>query len=83
MLLTLLLAIAALGANDACVVLQGISNNSSGDGGLDLATMQDTLSMEPFDFTNPVIPTIADCSGGLETPISMRMLLGKSQRLLV
>eukprot|EP00752_Nemacystus_decipiens_P008074 g7217.t1 len=47
-----------------------------GDVGLDLAMMQDALSMEPFDFaTNPIIPTISACSSGLETPISMRMLL--------
>lgn len=75
MLLTLLLGFAALGPNNACVLPQGI--NDSGDGGLDLATMQDTLGMEPFDFANPIIPTIATCAGGLETPISMRTLLGK------
>lgn len=73
-LLTLFLGFAALGANHACVVPRGISDSE--DGGLDLATMQNAPSVDLFNFANPVVATIGACSGGLETPISMRALLG-------
>lgn len=79
-LFILFLGFVALGVGKACVLPRGITD-SSGDGGLDLATIQDTLSMEPFDFTNPIISTVAACAGGLETPISMRTLLGKMLKI--
>lgn len=78
MLLTLFLGFAALlRVNNACVVPQGISDSE--DSGLDLAMMQDAPSMDLFDFANPLVATVGACTGGLETPISMRALLGKTR----
>ncbi|CAM9509280.1 unnamed protein product, partial [Scytosiphon promiscuus] len=64
-----------------CVELQGIESGGNGLTSLNLTTLQETLGTEPFDISNPIIPTIAGCAGGLETPISMRSLLGKNSTI--
>lgn len=75
MLCALFLGFAALGASNACVVPHGISGTE--DGGLDLAAMQNASSTNLFNFANPVVLILGDCTGGLETPISMRTLLSE------
>lgn len=63
-----------------CVELTGIVSGG-GSGKLDLDILNTTFQAESFDFTddldNPIIPTLAACSEGLETPIAMRNLLGE------
>lgn len=79
--LTSVLAFSSLvGGASGCVALQGIESGGDGLTSLDLATLQATLGLEPFDPASPIFPTVANCAGGLETPISMRTLLGKSVR---
>lgn len=47
-----------------------------GEGQLDYDVVSVSLAEEAFYITNPLVVTIAGCSSGLETPISMRNLLG-------
>lgn len=65
-----------------CVPLKGIESNATGTldpaAYLDLDAIKVFLEEEPFNLDNPIIPTVAECSAGLETPISMRNLLGAS-----
>lgn len=63
-----------------CSELTGIVSGG-GSGQLDLDILNTTFQAEPFDFLddpeNPIVPTVAACSSKLETPISMRNLLGE------
>lgn len=67
-----------------CVPLQGIESNATGSldptAFLDLDLIKVFLALEPFNLQNPVIPTVARCSAGLETPIAMRNLLGEPDK---
>lgn len=69
--------------NGSCVELAGIMSGGGleGEDVLDLNVVNRTLAAEPFDFTfapiSAIIPTLAGCSSGLETPISMRNILGE------
>lgn len=64
-----------------CVPLRGIESNVTGsvDGsqGLSLETIKESMMHEAFDPLNPTVPTLAACSAGLETSVSMRNLLGQ------
>lgn len=60
-----------------CIELQGIESEGDGLTSLNLTILQATLGFEPFDLADPIFPTTASCAGGLETPISMRNLLGE------
>lgn len=60
----------------ACLDLAGIVSGG-GDGQVDLDVVSVSVEKEPFDLSLSPIPTVATCSGGLETPISMRNLLGE------
>eukprot|EP00903_Cladosiphon_okamuranus_P012376 g11599.t1 len=63
----------------ACVELQGIVADG-GEGLLDLLFLlspEKSLGNDfaPLDiFTNPLVPTVAECSGDLETPMGLRVL---------
>lgn len=76
LLVTFLGTLLALSTH-ACLDLAGIVRGG-GDGLLDLDIVSVTVEKEPFDLSLAPIPTVAVCSGGLETPISMRNLLGES-----
>eukprot|EP00752_Nemacystus_decipiens_P012197 g10813.t1 len=72
-----LLAVCAR-ASASCVELQGIVAGGC-DGGLDLSFLERPESLgnplAPLDiFTNPFIATVGQCSGALETPVTMRLL---------
>ena len=73
-------------ASPTCVPLQGIESNATGsldpDYFLDLDVLQVSLKYEVYEVSNPVLRKFAECTAGLETPISMRNLLGGSQQLL-
>lgn len=58
-----------------CLDLAGILSGG-GDGVLDLDVVSVTVEKEPFDLSLAPLPTVAVCSAGIETPISMRNLLG-------
>lgn len=60
-----------------CVELQGIESGG-GEGLIDLDDVKVSLQEEPFDLSNSVLLAVVGCSGELETPISMRNLLGES-----
>lgn len=64
-----------------CVPLRGIESNVTGsvDGsqGLSLEAIKESMMHEAFDPLNPTVPTLAACSAGLETSVSMRNLLGQ------
>lgn len=62
-------------AAQGCIDLQGVVNGG-GDGLVDLDVVEFTLEKEPFDLSVPTTLTFAKCTGGLETPISMRTVLG-------
>lgn len=64
-------------AESACVELTGIASGG-GDGTLDLDVVSVSLEKEPFALSNALITTIAGCSSGLETPVSIRNLLCES-----
>lgn len=66
--------LASKAAESACVDLAGIESGG-GDDTLDLDLVSVSLEKEPFALSNALITTIAGCSSGLETPISMRNLL--------
>ncbi|CAM9420198.1 unnamed protein product [Ectocarpus fasciculatus] len=59
----------------SCVPLNGIVEDGNGTTTLNLDEIKASMSTEIFDFSNPVIPTLAACSSGLETPVAMRALL--------
>lgn len=63
--------------NLPCIPLTGITPGG-GDGVLDEDVLRVTLENEPWDLSNPLVGIVATCAGGLETPVSMRNLLGKS-----
>lgn len=65
-----------------CLPLAGIVSGG-GEGMLDLDAVGLTVAREPFDLALLPIPTVAICSGGLETPVSMRNLLGEHHLLVV
>lgn len=60
-----------------CLPLSGIEPGG-GEGKLDYNVVSVSLAEEPFFLSNPIVPTVAGCSSGLETPISMRNLLGET-----
>lgn len=62
-------------AGYSCVELQGIEEGG-GDGLIDLDDVRESLATEPFDLSNDIIPTVATCSLDLETPVTIRNLLG-------
>lgn len=64
----------AKAARSACVELAGIESGG-GDDTLDYDDVSVSLEKEPFDLSNALLTTIAGCSSGLETPVSMRLLL--------
>lgn len=62
----------------ACVRLDGIeTGNNPALGGLDLDKIKVSLKDEAFNPFTSIIPIVADCAAGLETPIAMRNLLGE------
>ena len=61
-----------------CLQLEGIESGG-GKGLLDLDVVNITVEKEPFDFELAPIGIVAGCSSILETPISMRNLLGMSR----
>lgn len=62
----------------ACVRLQGIeSGGTPAAGSLDLDVIKVALGDEAFNPFTSIIPIVAGCSAGLETPIAMRNLLGE------
>ena len=65
----------------SCVPLRGIESNVTGSvdrsEGLSLEVIKGSMIHEAFDPLNPTVPTLATCSSGLETSISMRNLLGQ------
>lgn len=67
---------AAPDAMAGCLELTGIVSGG-GDGMLDWDVVSVTAAQEPFSLSIPVLPTVAGCSDELETPVSMRNLLGK------
>lgn len=61
-----------------CVPLEGIERGGSPDaGGLDQDVIEVALLNEAFNPFTSIIPIVAGCSADLETPISMRGLLGE------
>lgn len=72
-------------ARATCVSLKGIESNVTGsvtsNTTLVLEVIMESLQNEAFDPLNPTIPTLAECSLGLETSVSMRNLLGQYQCL--
>lgn len=86
LLLVLLLVqfLASLGMTEAkaspspqqCVKLQGIKSGG-GEGMIDLDVTKVSLKKEPFDPSNQIVTAVVRCSSGLETPVSMRNLLGE------
>lgn len=68
-------------ARSACVPLRGIESNLTGtvdrNTTLSLEAVSASLVHEAFDPLNPPVPTLAACSMGLETSVSMRNLLGQ------
>lgn len=60
-----------------CLPLWGIEPGG-GEGKLDYDVVSVSLAEEPFFLSNPLVPTVAGCSSGLETPVSMRNLLGET-----
>lgn len=61
-----------------CIPLTGITPGG-GDGVLDEDLLRVTLEKEPWDLSNPLVGIVATCAGELETPVSMRNLLGKTR----
>ncbi|CAM9684465.1 unnamed protein product [Ectocarpus sp. 12 AP-2014] len=60
----------------SCVPLNGIVDDGNATTTtLNLDEIKVSMNAEIFDFSNPVIPTLAACSSGLETPVAMRALL--------
>lgn len=68
-------------ARASCVPLKGIESNVTGsvtsNTTLVLEDIMESLLLEAFDPLNPPVPTLAECSRGLETSVSMRNLLGE------
>lgn len=65
-------------SHSVCVPLGGIERGgTSDDAGLDLDMIEVALLNEAFNPFTSIIPIVADCSAGLETPIAMRNLLGE------
>ena len=81
LLLFFRLAALASYVRSACVPLRGIESNVTGNvdrnTGLSLEVIKVSFIREAFDPMNPTVPTLAACSSGLETSISMRHLLGQ------
>lgn len=68
---------AATSSSESCIPLAGVESGG-GEGTLDfdiISTMLGTKDI--FDLSIPILPTVAACSSDLETPISMRHLLGE------
>lgn len=59
-----------------CVPLTGMSPGG-GDGVLDEDVLRITLKYEPWNLSQPLVGIVANCAAGLETPVSMRNVLGK------
>ena len=67
----------------ACVPLEGIEvGGTPAEGGLDQDVIEVALLNEAFNPSTSIIPLVAGCSAGLETPISMRVLLGEKYSLV-
>lgn len=64
LLLTVQLLSFVLGSDGACVPLSGIEADGDGQTALNLDAIKLSMSVEIFDFSNPVIPTLAGCSSG-------------------
>lgn len=63
----------------ACVPLEGIEvGGTPAAGELDLDVIKVALMDEAFNPFTSIIPIVAQCSAGVETPIAMRNLLGES-----
>eukprot|EP00752_Nemacystus_decipiens_P007406 g6624.t1 len=78
-LVAALLATSSTTATKSCVELQGIAPGNESVLDLDVLLRNDTLGhpLAPINiFTNPFVGTVAQCAGELETPVSMRLLLG-------
>lgn len=61
----------------SCTPLRGIEpGGRTEDGKLDWDKVSLSVAHDPFDLFNvPIIPVVAGCSSGLETPPNMRALL--------
>ena len=69
--------------SSTCVPLQGIENGGTpAEGGLDLDVIRVALVDEAFNPFTSIIPIVANCAADLETPVSMRNLLGENSLLL-
>jgi len=65
LLLVVLLAPAAGSGQDECgVVLKGIEEHGDGQTALNLADIKASMKDSIYDFSNPIIPTLAGCSSG-------------------
>lgn len=77
--LSWLMGLAPATPASACIPLTGIVEGGGQDA-LDLSVVSASLEKEPFDLSNALILAVSGCSSGLETPISMRNLLGQFTR---
>ena len=59
----------AFGSDESCVSLTGIEIDGDGQTALNLEEIRSSMSVEIFDFSNPVIPTLAACSSGESPPL--------------
>lgn len=74
--------LAAATAPTECVPLEGLeSGGSPADGKLDLDVIKVSLKDEAFNPFTSLIPIVAGCSAGVETPIAMRNLLGETHAI--
>lgn len=65
-------------SHTVCVPLKGIERGGTPDGaGLDLDVIEVALVDDAFNPFTSIIPIVAACSAGLETPMAMRNLLGE------
>lgn len=63
----------------ACVPLEGVEvGGTPAAGELDLDVIKVALMDEAFNPFTSIIPIVAGCSAGVETPIAMRNLLGEN-----
>lgn len=69
------LGLARAANSSSCTELNGIVEGG-GVGLIDLSRIKVSLATEAFNLTNPIIPTVAVCSNGLEASVTIRNLLG-------